>query len=52
MTRETYEVRWANETGAQGMPRPEDLEAQGWYRVGNHPLYRTSWLMRRDDDLR
>lgn len=40
--------QWANEDGAQGMVRPEDLEAQGWVKVRQHPNYPLSWLMRKD----
>lgn len=46
----TYLVRWANEQRAQNMPTPAELEAEGWYRVGNHPLYPKSILMRKDED--
>jgi len=45
------EYRWAHESGAQGMPTPDELEAQGWVRVHFHPNYRRSWLMRKDDAL-
>ena len=42
--------RWANESGATVMPTPEELEAQGWYRVRQHNLWPLSWLMRKDED--
>jgi hypothetical protein len=42
------EYRWANETGAHGMARPEMLEAEGYVRVRRHPFWPASWLMRRD----
>lgn len=46
----TYWVQWTSETRRNGMPTPEQLEAEGWERVHFHPNYRRSWLMRKDDD--
>lgn len=43
-------LRWANETHAHGMPTPEELEAEGWVRVRQHPRWPTSWLMRKGED--
>jgi hypothetical protein len=40
--------QWANESGAHGMARPADLESQGFVKVGPHPFWPTSWLMRKD----
>lgn len=39
--------RWASETGAQGMPFPEEVEWLGYQRVGQDPRFPTSWLYRR-----
>jgi hypothetical protein len=38
-------LRWASETGAHGMPVPQDLERQGWRRLAEHPLFSGTWLM-------
>jgi len=38
-------VRWASETGAHGMPVPQELERLGWHRLAEHPLLRGTWLM-------
>lgn len=40
--------QWANESGAHGMARPAYLEAQGWVKVRQHPLWPKSWLMKKD----
>jgi hypothetical protein len=40
--------QWASETGAQGMARPSALEKLGYVKVRRHPLYPTSWLMRKE----
>lgn len=40
--------QWANESGVHGMARPSYLEAHGWVKVRQHPLYPKSWLMRKD----
>ena len=41
------EFRWASETGAHGMPHPEELEYLGFVRVARHPRWPSSWLMKR-----
>ena len=46
----TTEWRWANERGANGMPHPDELEYFGYVKVAAHPLYPSSYLMRRDVD--
>ena len=38
-------LQWASETGAHGMPIPEELERLGWRRLTEHPLFRGTWLM-------
>ena len=38
-------LQWASETGAHGMPIPEELERLGWHRLTEHPLFRGTWLM-------
>jgi hypothetical protein len=38
-------LQWASETGAHGMPVPQDLEKVGWHRSAEHPLFRGTWLM-------
>lgn len=38
-------LQWASETGAHGMPAPQDLEKLGWHRLAEHPLFRGTWLM-------
>lgn len=38
--------RWANESGAAGLPRVTDLEKAGWVKVATHPVWPSSWLMR------
>ena len=39
------EWRWANERRVNGMPTPEELEADGYRRVRRHPFWPLSWLM-------
>lgn len=44
--------RWASDLRVHGMPTPEELEAQGYVRVAQHPAYTRSWLMwKADHDL-
>lgn len=45
------DFHWANERGANGMPRPETLEADGWVRHVRHPNYPASWLMRKETTM-
>jgi hypothetical protein len=42
------QYQWANESGAHGMARPSYLEARGWVKVRQHPLWPKSWLMRKE----
>ncbi len=42
--------QWASETGSHGMPRPEELEAQGYVVNHRHPWWGSSILMRKDPD--
>ncbi len=44
-TSEAVFLQWASETGAQGMPIPQELEELGWHRLSEHPLFRGTWLM-------
>ena len=39
------DLRWASDSGAQGMPHPEELEYLGWKRLREHPSYAGVWLM-------
>ena len=39
------EYRWANERRINGMPTPEELEAEGYSRVCQHPNWPLSVLM-------
>lgn len=45
LTRDTILLQWASETGAHGMPVPQELEKVGWHRSAEHPLFRGTWLM-------
>jgi hypothetical protein len=38
-------LQWASETGAHGMPVPQELERMGWLRRAEHPLFQGTWLM-------
>lgn len=38
-------LQWASETGAHGMPIPQELEQMGWLRLAEHPLFHGTWLM-------
>ncbi len=38
-------LQWASETGAHGMPVPQELEGRGWHRLAEHPLFHGTWLM-------
>ncbi len=38
-------LQWASESGAHGMPVPQELERMGWHRLAEHPLFRGTWLM-------
>jgi hypothetical protein len=38
-------LQWASETGAHGMPAPQELERFGWHRLAEHPLFQGTWLM-------
>ena len=38
-------LQWASETGAHGMPVPQELERMGWLRLAEHPLFHGTWLM-------
>jgi len=38
-------LQWASESGAHGMPVPQELERLGWQRSAEHPLFRGTWLM-------
>ncbi len=38
-------LQWASETGAHGMPAPQELERCGWHRLAEHPLFQGTWLM-------
>jgi len=38
-------LQWASESGAHGMPIPQELESMGWHRLAEHPLFRGTWLM-------
>jgi hypothetical protein len=44
-TGEAVLLQWASETGAHGMPLPQDLEQMGWHRSAEHPLFQGTWLM-------
>jgi len=44
------QVQWASETGAHGMPIPQELERLGWHRLAEHPLLRGTWLMEAIND--
>ena len=44
-TGEALLLQWASETGAHGMPMPQDLEQMGWHRSAEHPLFQGTWLM-------
>ena len=44
-TGEAVLLQWASETGAHGMPMPQDLEQMGWHRSAEHPLFQGTWLM-------
>ena len=44
-TRDAVLLQWASETGAHGMPVPEELERIGWHRLAEHPLFHGTWLM-------
>jgi hypothetical protein len=44
-TRDAVLLQWASETGAHGMPAPQDLESKGWHRLARHPLFQGTWLM-------
>lgn len=44
-TSEAVFLQWASETGAQGMPIPQELEKLGWQRLSEHPLFHGTWLM-------
>lgn len=44
---ESWEYRWASETGAQGMPHPEELEYLGYERLLRHRFWPDSILYRR-----
>jgi hypothetical protein len=41
----TVLLQWASETGAHGMPVPDELEGRGWHRLAEHPLFHGTWLM-------
>ena len=38
-------LQWASETGAHGMPIPEEVERLGGRRLTEHPLLHGTWLM-------
>jgi hypothetical protein len=42
-------LQWASETGAHGMPVPQELERMGWLRLAEHPLFHGTWLMETPD---
>lgn len=42
--------RWASETGAHGMPHPEEAEYLGYVKCSHHPRYEGTWLMRKEED--
>lgn len=42
-------LQWASETGAHGMPVPQELERKGWHRLTEHPLFHGTWLMETPD---
>ena len=44
-TSEAVFLQWASETGAEGMPIPQELEKLGWHRLSEHPLFHGTWLM-------
>ena len=44
-------LQWASETGAHGMPVPEELERVGWHRLAEHPLFHGTWLMETPEPL-
>ena len=44
-TKDAVFLQWASETGAQGMPIPQELEKRGWHRLSEHPLFHGTWLM-------
>jgi len=44
-TSEAVFLQWASETGAEGMPNPQELEKLGWHRLSEHPLFHGTWLM-------
>ena len=46
--RASGEYRWASEHGTAGMPHPEELAYLGYVKVRQHPMWPSSWLMRRD----
>jgi hypothetical protein len=37
--------QWASKNRSHGMPTPEELEAQGYTKGPEHPLYKGSFLM-------
>ena len=48
-TSEAVFLQWASETGAQGMPIPQELEKLGWHRLSEHPLFHGTWLMQAEE---
>ena len=48
LTPSQIEFRWASDIGGNSLPYPEELEYLGFVRAAQHPVYPSSWLMKRD----